>query len=82
MFERIPDSKTILLLLVVLIGSNGLTYALSKSSKDCSAQEKKRIDEIEQQAHKDEEEFKKAFKPRQDLDDNRSGGLRITDDIR
>lgn len=26
MFERIPDSRTILLLLVVLIGSNGLTY--------------------------------------------------------
>lgn len=59
-----------------------LPIVLSKSSEDCSAQEKKRIDEIEQQAKRDEEEFNKAFKPRQDLDDNRGGGLRITDDIR
>ena len=82
MFDSIPSPKAILLILVVLVGSNGLTYTLAKSSEECSGQQKAQIETLEQRAQKDEEEFNRAFKSRQDLKDNRSGGLRITDDIR
>lgn len=75
MLSSIRDPKIIAFIIVVVFTTNILTFFVARSSNDdCSA--------VREKMERDEAELKRAMGIPTNLNPNREGGLKITDDIR
>ena len=75
MLSRIIGPKAMVLMFVIVLATNTFTYFVVKdTNSDCSA--------IKERMDRDEADFKRAMGIPTNLNPNREGGLKITDDIR